>query len=184
MRAPPDGISLRLAGAGDVERVVGLVRAEIARYSEWAPGFEAPMPPPEVAERLNLAFSDPERAWVLMAESGDETAGIVSLSLTTAAKADPPPPGTVYLWQMFVRRDWQGSGLAGALMDRVFEEAARRGFTRMVLWTPEGAAQARHFYEREGWTLSGETDPEPEFGLPLVEYEHNLKTGPGPVFKL
>jgi hypothetical protein len=41
----------------------------------------------------------------------------------------------------------------------------------MTLWAVAGATQARRFYEREGWTLSGETNDESEFGLPLVQYE-------------
>jgi GNAT superfamily N-acetyltransferase len=174
MRQPPAGIELRRAGDGDQVRVMDLVRGEIARYAEWAPGFKPPEPTPDALERLGAVFLDPEVAWILLAETGDEAVGVVSLSLTTFARADPPPAGSVYLWQLFVRRDWQGRGVAGPLMDRVFEEARTRCFNRMLLWTPEGAAQARRFYEKEGWTLSGRADPESDFGLPLVEYERDL----------
>ena len=45
----------------------------------------------------------------------------------------------------------------------------------MILWTPAGAAQARRFYEREGWRLSGEEEPESGFGLPLVQYERAIR---------
>jgi GNAT superfamily N-acetyltransferase len=75
---------------------------------------------------------------------------------------------------MFVRRDRQGSGLAGAMLDRLLEEARRRGYTRIVLWTPAGAAQARHYYEREGFELTGEEDPDSTFGLPLVQYGRDI----------
>jgi hypothetical protein len=40
----------------------------------------------------------------------------------------------------------------------------------MILWAAAGAAQARHFYEREGWELTGKEDPDADFGLPLVQY--------------
>jgi GNAT superfamily N-acetyltransferase len=174
MRALPAGMNVRVAGIDDVDRVEGIVQTEIARYSEWAPDWKIGPVPPEARERLEQNFRDPERAWILIAEEGDEAVGVVSLSLTTAANAETPVEGTVYLWQMFVRRGRQGSGLGAALMDRVLEEARSRGFTRMILWTPEGAAQARRFYEREGWTLTGEVNDDSEFGLPLVEYERSL----------
>jgi GNAT superfamily N-acetyltransferase len=177
MRALPAGIKIRRADVGDIDRVEAIIQAELARYAEWAPeGWSLAPPPPGALERVEQNFRDPERAWVLLAEEGDDAVGVVSLALTTAAKVERPVEGTVYLWQMFVRRDRQGSGLAGALMDRVIEEARSRGFTRMVLWTPEGAAQARRFYEREGWTLTGEVNPGADFGLPLVEYERSIAT--------
>ena len=149
--------------------------AGIESYSEWAPGWIPVPPSPEMRERLDGLYDDDKRAWALMALAGDEVVGLVSLALTTGADARVPDAGTVYLWQMFVRRDWQGSGLAGALMDRVLEEARRRGYDRMVLWTPAGAARARRFYEREGWELTGEEDPESQFGLPLVQYGRAIR---------
>ena len=147
-----------------------LIRGELERYREWAPQWELTPAPPEMIERLEQNFADPERAWILVAEKDDELVGVVSLSLSTAVDPDAPPEGTVNLWQMFVRHDLQGSGLAVALHERALEEAGRRGYERMVLWTPEGAKQARRFYEREGWTLTGETGPDAHFGLPLVQY--------------
>jgi GNAT superfamily N-acetyltransferase len=174
MREPPGGIELRRANGADVETVIALVDGEIARYAEWSPGFAPPKPTPEVRDRLTPLFDDDARAWILLACAGDEAVGVVSLSVVTGADARVPDEGTVYLWQMFVRRDRQGSGLAGALVDRVLEEARRRGYRRIVLWTPSGAAQARRLYEREGFTPTGEEDPDSSFGLPLIQYGRDL----------
>jgi GNAT superfamily N-acetyltransferase len=102
-----------------------------------------------------------------------QAVGVVSMAGRTAAHADPPPPGTIYLWQMFIRLGWQGTGLAQALMDLALAEARERDYDRMTLWAAAGAAQARRFYEREGWTVSGEKDDH-DFGLPLVQYERRL----------
>ena len=174
MRDVPAGIELRRAGLADQAAIYELVLAGIDSYREWAPNWSPVPPSPEQRERLRGLYGDDERAWALMALAGGEPVGVVSLSVTTGAEARVPDPETVYLWQMFVRPDWQGSGLAGALMDRVFEEARRRGYTRMVLWAAAGAAQARRFYEREGWSPTGEEDPNSQFGLPLVQYERAL----------
>jgi GNAT superfamily N-acetyltransferase len=174
MRALPEGIEVRRAGPADIETVIALVESEIARYAEWAPGWKRPGPTPEMRERLSPLYSDDERAWILLACSGGEAIGVVSFSVLTGADPRALPEGTIYLWQMFVRRPWQGSGLAGALLDRLLEEARRRGYRRIVLWTPAGAAQARRFYEREGFERTGEEDPDSNFGLPLIQYGRDL----------
>jgi GNAT superfamily N-acetyltransferase len=177
MRALPEGIELRRATPADIETVVELVETEIGRYREWAPKDWKPVgPTPAMRARLSPLYEDDERAWILLAFHGVEPVGVASLSVITGADARPPPPGTAYLWQMFVRRDWQGSGLAGPLLDRLLEEAARRGYERVVLWTPAGATQARRFYEREGFKLTGKEDPESEFGLPLVQYGRSTRS--------
>lgn len=174
MRGFPDGIEARRARPGDLERVQEFVFAGIRSYRSWAPAWEPSRPSPEAQERLTRVFADDSVSWVLIAEAEGRIAGVVALSTATGADAREPAPGTVYLWQMFVRPDWQGSGLAGALLDRVLAEARARGYTRMTLWAAAGAAQARRFYEREGFTLTGEETPDSFFGLPLVQYGRPL----------
>jgi GNAT superfamily N-acetyltransferase len=174
MRDVPAGIELRRAAPADIEAVMELVRAGIDQYREWAPEFTPPAATPEMRERLDLLYSDDERAWILLAHAGDELVGLASVSTTTAADPRDPGPDTIYLWQMFIRRDWQGRGLAGPMLDRLLAEARRRGKTRIVLWAAEGASQARRFYEREGFALTGERDDENSFGLPLVQYGREI----------
>ena len=175
MRALPEGIEVRQARSPDIETVIALLDGEIERYREWAPPDWQPVgPTPELRERLSPLYEDDERAWILLAFAGEEAVGVVSLSTVTGADARQPPEGTIYLWQMFVRRDHQGTGLGVALLDRLLEEARRRGYRRVVLWAAAGAAQARRFYEREGFELTGEEDPDSTFGLPLVQYGRDL----------
>ena len=174
MREAPPGIELRRARTADQPAVMALMLAGITSYRDWAPDWTPSKPPPEQLERLEGLYDDDERAWALMAAAGNDVVGVVSLSVTTAADAREPDPDTVYLWQIFVRPDRQGSGLAGALMDRVLEEARRRGKKRMVLWAAAGATQARRFYEREGWAPTGEEDPDNDFGLPLIQYGREI----------
>lgn len=174
MREVPAGIELRRATPGDIEFVIELIETEIARYAEWAPGWKSQGPSPELRERLSPLYADDARAWILLAFDGDGAVGVASISTVTGVDARLPPAGAIYLWQMFVRRDRQGSGLAVAMLDRLLEEARRRGYGRIVLWTPAGAMRARRFYEREGFELTGEQDPGSSFGLPLVQYGRDL----------
>ena len=174
MRAVPEGIELRRARGGDREAVHDFVLAGLAAYREWAPDWTPTTPPPDRLERLSELYDDDEQAWVLMALADGRVVGVVSLSLTTGADARVPAEDTVYLWQMFVHPDWQGSGLAGALLDLLLEEARRRGYRRIVLWAAAGATQARRFYEREGFELTGEEDPDSSLGLPLIQYGREI----------
>jgi GNAT superfamily N-acetyltransferase len=174
MRELPAGIEVRQARGGDQDAVTRFVLTGIDAYREWAPHWSPQPPPPERREALRDLFDDDERAWILMALAGEEIVGLTSMAVTTGADARVPDSGTIYLWQMFVSREQQGTGLAGALLDRLLEEARRRGYERVVLWTPAGAAQARRFYEREGFELTGEEDPDSSFGLPLVQYGRSI----------
>jgi GNAT superfamily N-acetyltransferase len=174
MRDVPAGIELRRIGPDDVPSIMEVAESAILTYREWAPDWSPIPPSPEIRERLSGLWEDETQAWGLLAFAGGEPVGEISLSLRTGVEAEVPDPQTVYLWQMFVRRPWQGSGLAGALMDRLLEEARRRGYERILVWTPQGAAQARRFYEREGFELTGEEDPDSSFGLPLVQYGRRI----------
>jgi GNAT superfamily N-acetyltransferase len=93
------------------------------------------------------------------------------LSPTTIVQPEPAPVGTVNLWPLFVRPTWQGRGVGQRLMRSAVTEAHTRGFARLRLWTPRGAAGARRFYERDGWTLTGNERDKSPIGLPIIEYE-------------
>lgn len=146
----------------------------IGGYASFAPeGWAAPQIPDEDKRMLASRFDGPD-AWGLFAYAGDEPAALISLSKRVRSDVTPAPPGTGYLWQMFVRPPWQGSGVAGALLDRAFAEARERGWRRLILWAAAGAAQARRFYEREGFTPTGRTQFNAEMGLDLLQYEREL----------
>jgi GNAT superfamily N-acetyltransferase len=83
-------------------------------------------------------------------------------------------PGRAHLWMLFVRPPWWGSGLARRLQRLALEEAGRRGYDAIRLYTPSGAARARAFYEREGWLREAGSFEEPLLGLDLVEYRRVL----------
>src|SRR5260221_5866933 len=117
----------------------------LAGYASFPPpGWCPPEVSDETKQALAARFAGPE-AWGLLALADDEPAGIVSISRIIRVDVHPAPPGSAYVWQMFVRPAWQGSGLAQALIDRALAEAHARGFKRVVLWTPRDQAQARRF---------------------------------------
>lgn len=164
----------RVAEPADAQALSALLAEAFADYREWAPSDWAP-PVPSAADvtRLAAALARSD-VWCLVALNDQEVIGHVALSPFTVEDPEPPPSGTINLWQLFVRPAWQGHGIATELMEAAVREARRRGFNRMRLWTPQGAARARRFYEREGWTLTGGVHNDSPFGMPVVEYARRL----------
>lgn len=101
--------------------------------------------------------------WALLAEVAGEPAGHVALF------PDWRRDDTAYLWQLFVRPAWWGSGLAATLHEAFVAEAVARGFRAARLNTPAAHARARRFYERRGWRVSG--PPESWGGMTVAEYQ-------------
>jgi GNAT superfamily N-acetyltransferase len=167
-------IAMRLATASDAGAVAAVIGEGFASYRAWAP---ADWTPPTVGEgdpeRFAKALANPD-VWFLVAESGGSVVGHVALALSTHEDPGPPPPGGVFLWQLFVCTARHGHGVASELMRAALAEAQHRGFSHMRLWTLEGAARARRFYQREGWTMTGRVHRDSDFGLPMVEYSRAI----------
>jgi GNAT superfamily N-acetyltransferase len=143
-------------------------------YRAWAP---VDWTPPVVGEgdpkRFAGGLARPD-VWFLVAVSDGAVIGHVALSLATREDPGPPPPGTVFVWQLFVRSAWHGHGVGTMLIRAAVTEALKRGFLGMRLWTPEGACRARGFYEREGWALTGRVHRSSDLGLATVEYGRSI----------
>jgi predicted N-acetyltransferase YhbS len=164
----------RIAEPDDAPAISAVLAEAFEGYGSWASSSWAPPLPAEAdVARLADALRRPD-VWCLLALDDGEVIGHVALSLVTLEDPEAPPAGTINLWQLFVRPAWQGRGIANRLIEAAVDEAHRRGFTRMRLWTPEGQLRARRFYEREGWTPTGGVHVDSPFGLPVVEYTRSL----------
>jgi GNAT superfamily N-acetyltransferase len=163
-----------LAEPADAEVIATVLAEAFDGYRAWAPPqWTPPIATSTEAARLRGALADPE-VWCLLALNKDELIGHVALSPFTVEDPQRPPVGTTNLWQLFMRPAWLGSGAAAQLMAAAVAEADGRGFTTLRLWTPQGAGRARRFYEREGWTATGNLRHASPFGLPVVQYARAL----------
>lgn len=155
---PPD-VTLRPGTSGDAALMVDSVLEGFETYRAFAPaGWE----PPSRAVELSRIEARLPQAWVLVGERSGVPAGHVALI------PDATEPGGAYLWHLFVRRAWWGTGLAGELHRRFLAAARERGHERARALTPAGQARARRFYAREGWRVDGEPSFEAAIGLDLV----------------
>jgi GNAT superfamily N-acetyltransferase len=170
----PNALEYRPAGSGDTEAIGETTRQGFEGYRAFMPRGWAP-PPAEletgrVAERLGEAHS-----WLFVALDAGRPAGHAGFTLArTRDEARTLVPGLAHLFHLFVREPWWGTGVADELHRRALEEAARRGFPAIRLYTPAGQARARAFYERRGWRVQGEPVHEPMLAMELVEYRRTL----------
>jgi GNAT superfamily N-acetyltransferase len=160
-------VRTRLARPADVETMLRSLHLGFATYRAFGPAaWTAPPFPDEVEIARELLRS--RHVWALLADIAGEPAGHVAM------RPDPSRDDTVYLWQLFVRPPWWGTGLAGALHDAFVAEARARGYRQGTLNTPAPHARARRFYERRGWRPDGPPDELWRFGIPVVRYRCRL----------
>ena len=92
----------------------------------------------------------------------------VSESLVIGTLACTASGDEGHLRGMAVLPDWQGRGVASALLRAAEDEVRNQHVRRVRLDTTEPLARAMHFYERHGFTRSGRISD--FFGMPLHEW--------------
>lgn len=165
-------LELRPVGPADARVLAENLVAGLRTYRSFAPaGWEPPSVESEVAlvrERLD------DRAWGRIALVDGAVAGHV---LFIPA---PGIPRWAHIAGLFVGEPWWGSGLAATLLSAAVDEMRAQGYERARLYTAEGQARARRFYEREGWVLQPGRVQAIHIGLELVEYQRALSSAGPP----
>ena len=158
--------SVRRAGEADAETMLATMAIGFEGFREFAPPGWNPPAVAELArirERLGAAGT-----WALIAEGLDGPAGHISFFPQVGTE------GSAHLWQLFIRPPWWGTGLARELLRRALDEARDQGYERMRLFTPEGQARARAFYERHGFDAVGPAAFDPNIGFNVMQYAQAL----------
>jgi GNAT superfamily N-acetyltransferase len=165
---------MRGLNPGDAGAIAELIGACDETYLEFAPqGWQPPSADQETAkwiERLSEAGR-----WSCGAF--DAQGALVGFAAMRQARTDEEPsalvPGIGHLGALFVHpRRWR-EGIAAHLLDRAEAAMREQGFQIGRLRTPE-RAPARRFYERHGWSSTGESWYREDFGMTEVGYEKRL----------
>jgi GNAT superfamily N-acetyltransferase len=163
----------RNATEADAERLARTVIEGFEHYRAFAPAAWEPPPLEDEIGVLHHLLPDPE-VWCRFAEEDGEIVGQVTFLPASRAAVRDDAPGLAHLRHLFVREDHWGTGLARELHAAALEEAQRRGFTAIRLFTPAGQARARRFYEREGWGPAGDAFHAAGPDLVIIEYRRAL----------
>ena len=102
---------------------------------------------------------------VFVAETGSsEIVGTIACSVIANAEG--------HLRGMSVLPEWQGRGVAKALLGRAETELKQLGCKRVTLDTTEPLIAAMRFYEQNGFCRTGRISD--FFGMPLIEYAKEM----------
>jgi GNAT superfamily N-acetyltransferase len=156
---------IRRAAIGDADALLRIQRsAAVAAFAHVFPQDRYPFPAEAVREGWVEALRDAEIE-VHVAEVDGEAVASASI-------------GHGFLRTLFVMPSRWGLGLGSALHDLALQRLRERGATEAKLWTLAENDGGRRFYERRGWTLTGETRVAPFAPYPLeVEYRRRLVGG-------
>jgi ribosomal protein S18 acetylase RimI-like enzyme len=150
--ATPEPLSLRRATAADLPAIKALIDAAYGRYLA-----RMDKPPGPMLRDYGPSVAD-GTTWV--------TGSPISAVLTLYPRDDH-----LLVENIAVHPDAQGRGLGRALMGFAEREAARRGLTRMALYTHEVMTENQAIYARLGYT---EVDRRVEDGYRRIYMEKNL----------
>jgi GNAT superfamily N-acetyltransferase len=157
----------------DAEPLAALVRACDLTYQEWLP---AGWTPPEVGADWSARFADGDR-WSMVVEDEGELVGFASFrpAHDEAVPGAPGPllPGVAHVGAVFVAPSHWRRGIAARLLALAEEEMRARGYTRAVLWTPDGAP-AEKLYAALGWARDGRRAWHDWVGAVVVGYAKDL----------
>jgi ribosomal protein S18 acetylase RimI-like enzyme len=157
----------RLATAADAPALVDLIRAAYrgpASYERWT-SEEQLVRGTRTDERSVLAAIEPARAEMLVVEGGQDGAPVACCRI--ADRGD----GLAYFGMFAVDPARQGGGTGRRLVGWAEQAAAQRfGASEIELEVLAQQALLRAWYERLGYTASGETRPfpaDPVYAVPM-----------------
>jgi GNAT superfamily N-acetyltransferase len=157
----------RLGRPGDLGWVVMAHGEMYAREFGWDTGFEA-LVAKIVADYAGQHDDTREAAWI--AEQDGRRVGCV---FCVAADGQ-----TAQLRILLVDPAARGHGTGARLVDQCLEFARQAGYKRMMLWTNDPLAAARHVYLSRGFTLV-EEKPHRSFGADLIGQVYELDLADG-----
>ncbi len=108
-----------------------------------------------------LAWADDAPVATAAQDTQEVSGAPVTPMATARGKADPHEAGGKEIVGMWVDPAKRGSGVADSLISTVIEWAQSEGAHEVALWVAGGNDRARAFYERCGFTATGERDSMP-----------------------
>ncbi len=140
------GITIELAGAGDLNRIAALAN----RAAETGTANFATEPEPTARWRRDWSATAATHPW-LVARSGGSVAGF--------AKASPHRARGAYRWtaemSVYIDEAWQGRGIGTALYRVLIPLLRAQGYVTLLAGITGGHAASERLHERAGFARCG-----------------------------
>lgn len=150
-------LTLRHAVAADLMAVGALhQRSRVAAYSPFLPPEALALPTPEMMGEYWVQRWTYERDDHLMTVA-ERDGRLVGFTYVGPDELDGVvDPDAAMLRAIHLEPTEQGRGTGRTLMLDALHTMRSRGYTRATLWVLRANAHARRFYERGGWTPTGD----------------------------
>ncbi|HJD97900.1 GNAT family N-acetyltransferase [Mailhella massiliensis] len=154
-------------------QAVGLVHEQAWRetYSRMLPPYVLAA---RSAEKSAAMFRRGGCRNMFVAESEEGIAGFCGFGHSRDAGV---PAGTGEIYGLYVLKRRQRRGMGTALMAEALSALAAQGFSAVFLWVLEKNRKARRFYEKNGFSLSGEVRNFPGEPIREIRYVRPLDAG-------
>jgi ribosomal protein S18 acetylase RimI-like enzyme len=140
--------SISPATTDDIPQLAGLLHLLFTQEADFKPDAE------RQKRGLSQIIDSPQTGVILVARSGEEIVGMVSLLFTISTAEGGP---VCWLEDMVIKPEQRSSGLGSRLLSAAIDHAHTHGFLRITLLTDVTNAAAKRFYQRHGFVESGMT---------------------------
>jgi ribosomal protein S18 acetylase RimI-like enzyme len=110
------------------------------------------------------------RTETIVAEEDDAILGVCSFG----PRRRPASESVSEIYALHVRPDVTRRGVGKLLLDHALRRLALRGYESSVLWVLRDNANARRFYESQGWSFTGEEFVEDRSGYEIPETRYAI----------
>jgi GNAT superfamily N-acetyltransferase len=139
-------MQITTASTEDIPELVELLSVLFSQEAEFRPNADAHV------RGLSRIIADADIGVIVVAKQQGRVIGMVNI-LFTVSTALGEKVGL--LEDMVISPARRGEGIGSALLSWSIEHARRLGCARLTLLTDKGNENARRFYERHGFVLSG-----------------------------
>lgn len=166
-------VVVRRAAYGDAEAIAAV------RIASWQEGYRG-IAPQEKLDSMDVAASTKQwRGWLAQAHALPKKVfvGVVAgqvLGVSSYGPADSDCQGScgvrcAQLNLMYVHPQAWSGGVGSAMLGTCMADMVRCGFIWGYLWVARDSVRSRGFYQKHGWSPTGEVDE--DRSIPVVKYE-------------
>jgi GNAT superfamily N-acetyltransferase len=146
-------VVVRLAERGEASTLAALhLETALAAYAHVFPDEAEPPTPDEVLAQWEHSLGE-EKEHGRRTFIAEDVAAVVGVVL---AGPDPAESNCGHVSRLYVRPDRWGTGIGTALYSCAISHLRDVGFAEATLWVLEHNLRARRWYERLGWSATGE----------------------------